>query len=115
MAKFFKYAAPFLAIIVFVVLLFVFLESKIDRIEHSEHVVGDFKLIAINPPKRMRVDLQDVSTGRIYKNQHVSKWCSNYKQHAIIGKVYTLKRGIFTHESGQKTTRLLELRDTFCQ
>jgi len=45
-----------------------------------------YEVVGIKPPKRFKVDLRDVETGKIYKGQYVSKRCSSWKKLEIGSK-----------------------------
>lgn len=55
------------------------------------YVVKQYKLVSFDPPKHFYVTLQDVETGVIYHDIHVSKHCNN-SDNLKIGTVYSLKR-----------------------
>ena len=48
-----------------------------------ENTIREFKIISINPPKHFSVDLVDVKSMDIYKNQGQSKHCNNHTKFDI--------------------------------
>lgn len=48
--------------------------------EVVERSLKVYEVVGIKPPKRFKVDLRDVETGKVYKAQYVSKRCSSWKK-----------------------------------
>jgi hypothetical protein len=58
-----------------------------------------YAIVDINPPKHFYVDIQDVETKEIYKNQYVSKHCNAY-QKLKIGSVWNFQEVTYKGEKG---------------
>lgn len=77
----------FVAIAAFGVAIVITMKEN-SHIHQLEPIVVQYRLLNINPPKHMYVDLEDVKSGEILTHKWVSKHCLGYKETAIIGKVY---------------------------
>lgn len=57
-------------------------------------MLKEYRIVGYYPPKHVYVDLQDVSSGKIYEHQYVSKHCNKHcgqcDNSDIIGNIVTL-------------------------
>jgi hypothetical protein len=53
--------------------------------------VREFKIISVNPPKHLCINMQDLKSGEIIKKVYVSKHFNDYKNKVFIGRIIKLK------------------------
>lgn len=86
----------------------------INRVERTENFEASYELLKVNPPKHFYIDVRNTDTNEVYKNKYVSKRCNNYRENAIVGKIYklTATRRYFT--DGTSDVRFTPARKIFC-
>jgi hypothetical protein len=94
-------------------LLVVILLSGCDSSEYVKTEHRKYRVTHIDPPKRFWVTLEDVETGRVYK-ERISKRCSSWET-VKVGTVVTLDVDYYKY--GDKLIVRFDnrqLRDIFC-
>lgn len=72
--------------------------------------VNTYRLLNIDPPKHVYVDMQNIKTGEIFRHQYVGKHCNGW-QKIKIGGLWDVHEVVYRYpESNRFTTSLVGLR-----
>lgn len=84
-----------------------------DKPEVFTDTVATYRVLSVNPPKHVYVDLQNVKTGQIYRHQYVNKHCNRWRE-IKIGGLWNIHEVVYRYtESNRFTTKLVGL-STIC-
>lgn len=70
-----------------------------DSVKETYRTTEEFKIVAVKPPKRFYVTIEDTS-GEQYR-VYISKRCSTWRQ-VVIGSKVSMERYTYIRESGSK-------------
>jgi translation initiation factor IF-1 len=65
----------------------------------------EYVIVAKKPPMFFSVTLKDIETGKIYKEQTVSKFCTNH-ENILVGDVVKLNESIYRFKNGRIVTKV---------
>ncbi len=88
-------------------------DRKHIKLEKTE--LRSFQLVEIDPPVRMHVTLKDVKTGATSPRIYVSKYCSGWRDTAVVGNTYNIIVATYRDDrNGAETFEYGDLRRVFC-
>lgn len=71
--------------------------------------VATYRLLHVQPPKHVYVDLQNIKTGQVYRHQYVNKHCNRWKE-LKIGSLWDIHEVVYRYpESNRFSTQLVGL------
>lgn len=72
-------------------------EAKVIKVEESCYVIT-----YVDPPKRVYLDVQRISDGRVFKGISLGKRLSNWRN-IVVGDTITLKRYTYSNGTSERT------------
>lgn len=81
--------------------------------EVVDRSVKVYEVVGIKPPKRFKVDLRDVETGKVYKDEYVSKRCASWKK-LEMGSKWKLTQVTYKNSDGVLSYSIVDVH-SICQ